>query len=424
MKKILIALATALLCGVFAFGLTSCQTNQTSDSEVKPIEFTYSYDAENEYYVLTGVTLSEEAQALVTKKDYAELAKLFSTANEKTGYVPYAEGLTAETVREFTIPSSFNDVAVKEIASEAIVNQNFIKKLVVTETVEKINGGAFAGLTSLEEIVLPFVGEKVGAFNSNKSFGYIFGTTSATGLTAVTQTYNEGTSSTATFQIPETLKTVTVTGNNVYNLVEKKYDIVDGKYVPDDNGQYTLLADEGSYAIPAYAFYNCSMITSVNLTGNVPAILDYTFYGCSGLKEYAFNNETVKVGAYAFNGCSSLKTVNFNKVDEIGERAFVGCNSLGKEYADDKNEVVINATSIANDAFHGCSGFKKVVFTKGVTVGKMAFHECSALTEVEFQEVSEIGESAFAGCENLETVTTQPGTTVGEYAFYNTKITD
>ena len=423
MKKIVIALATMLLFGLFAFGLTACQKTETTDSEVKPIEFTYTYDADGEYYVLTGVTLSEQAQTLATKKDYAELAKLFSTANETTGYVPYAANLTAETVRELTIPTEYKEAKVKEIASEAIVNQTFIKKLVVPDTIEKINGGAFAGLTSLEEIVLPFVGEKIGAFNEKKSFGYIFDSTSATGLTAITQTYNEGTSSTSTFQIPETLTKVTITGDNVENFVEKKYDITDdGKYVLNDEGQYSFIADEGSYALPAYAFYNCSTITSVTLTGTIPAIPDYAFYGCTNLKEYSFNDDTVKIGDYAFNGCSALKTVNFNKVDEIGASAFIGCNSLGKDYLDAENDVVINATVVGADAFHGCSGLKRVVFTKSVTIGKTAFHECSALTEVVFEKSSTIGDSAFAGCENLEKAEIKDGSSVGKYAFYNTKI--
>ena len=402
MKKIISIFAAALFASTLAFGITACN-NETAEGDTAPITFNYerteAKDGEGtDFFTLTGVTVSEEAKTFIDKNDYEGLANLFNTS--KGGYTAPETKYDKDTVREFVIPAEYENLPVKEIAAEAIVNQTFIKKLVVGDNVKKIEKGAFSGLTELETVELPFVGGEVNAFNSAKSFGYIFGTTSLTGLTGVAQTYNDGASGNSeTFYIPATLKNVVVTGDNTVAETEVKYDVdEDGKYVFTDDGEYTVTVDDSKYAVSPYAFYGCSMITSVTLTGSVETIGNYTFYGCTSLKEYIFGDDTATVGDHAFDGCTSLRNVDFNNVETIGDYAFNGCTSL------DKVVFTAETLEIGYAAFMGETSLREIEFG-GITVLKdFAFAGCTKMQEVDLANVEAIGDSAFYNCTNLKTV--------------------
>lgn len=424
MKKIISIFAAALFASTLAFGITACN-NETAEGDTAPITFNYerteAKDGEGtDFFTLTGVTVSEEAKTFIDKNDYEGLANLFNTS--KGGYTAPETKYDKDTVREFVIPAEYENLPVKEIAAEAIVNQTFIKKLVVGDNVKKIEKGAFSGLTELETVELPFVGGEVNAFNSAKSFGYIFGTTSLTGLTGVAQTYNDGASGNSeTFYIPATLKNVVVTGDNTVAETEVKYNVdEDGKYVFTDDGEYTVTVDDSKYAVSPYAFYGCSMITSVTLTGSIETIGNYTFYGCTSLKEYIFGDDTATVGDHAFDGCTSLRNVDFNNVETIGDYAFNGCTSLGKIYETEFNDVTIGAEKIGEFAFNGCTSLDKVVFTaETLEIGYAAFMGETSLREIEFGGKTVLKDFAFAGCTKIQAVDLANVEAIGDSAFYN-----
>ncbi|MBO4262179.1 MAG: leucine-rich repeat domain-containing protein [Clostridia bacterium] len=435
MKKIIGILSVLLLVSVAAFCFTACGEGTEEAENTAPVSFKYTLVTEDDdadgYYVLESVTLSDKAQTLVGKKDYEGLKTLFNTKIEGVYEPLYVYG-EEHDVRTLEIPATYNDKAVKEIAAEAVVNQTFVKKIVVGDNVTKIGAGAFQGLAELEEITLPFVGGEYNAKNDKKLFGYIFGSVSATGLDSVTQNYNEGTSSSATYYIPASLKKVTVTGDNKVGNETLKYKIdADGKYIwetdegyADAEGEEKEIPAEQNYAnyeysVAPYAFYNCASLETVELEGEIPTVPDYAFYGCSGLKKVSFNDDTTAIGKYAYSNCSGLKEVDFNNVETIGNGAFAHCSALGSAYADQDNELVITATKVGADAFHGCSGIETVKFTNAADIGEMAFHECASLTAVTFDNgAANIGNYAFAECSSLETVTG-----LGAYdgnAFYGT----
>ena len=222
------------------------------------------------------------------------------------------------------IPSSHNGLPVVEIGSYAFQNDAFIEGVYVPDSVTKVgsyafsgcsglivavleNGvtsigsAAFSGCSSLEEITIPFVGAEAGKTSSDAyqyPFGYIFGTSSYTGATAVLQYYfGSSTSSTTstTYYIPSSLRSVTVTGGNIL------------------------------YG----AFYNCSGLTSVTIGDSVESIGNYAFYNCSGLTSVTIGNGVTSIGHEAFYGCSGLTSVTIpDSVTSIGYEAFRGCSGL------------------------------------------------------------------------------------------------
>lgn len=403
MKRLLGLFTSVVLALTLAFSLAACKNDSSNqDEEDKAYNVQYELDDNEEYYTLKSFTVSEEARKLADKNDYEGLAELFNGE--------LAEGETAfteDTVKTFTVKSEYEGKPVKKIASSAISSLAFIEKIVVPDSVEEIGANAFYQLTGLKEITLPFTGNKVGAISSKSSFGYIFGTTSADGLTSCAQTYEVGASNASTtYYIPSNLKTVTITGKNEKVKTEKWVRVVGGKQIAAEEGE---VGDDGKpaykitvyndgdqkLAVPAYTFYNVTTIETVVLSNELTALENYTFYGCSALKTVtALGVKTV--GDSAFESCSSLKSVAFGgtsageneitfaNVETIGKNAFKGCTALGKSSDVTKHPLDLSTvTEIGESAFGGCTGLTSVKLKSGVVLDRLAFSSCSALETIE-----------------------------------------
>ena len=274
------------------------------------------------------------------------------------------------------------------IPSYTFKNSN-ITSITIPDSVTSIGEGAFTGCSSLESITLPFIGAKAGVTLSDTNqypLGYIFGTTSYTGGVATEQSYcGSSTSSTTstTYYIPATLKSVIVTGGNIL------------------------------YG----AFYNCSSLTSIEIPDSVTGIGDYAFYNCTSLTGIEIPSSVTSIGISAFDNCISLTSITIPEgVTSIGEYTFYNCTSLTSI------EIPSSVTSIGRSAFSGCSGLTSIEIPNSVTsIGSYAFSRCSSLTSITIPEgVTSIGEYAFYNCSSLTTITIGNGvTSIGDYAFDN-----
>lgn len=300
---------------------------------------------------------------------------------------------------------------VKEIGALAFSKCSKIAEIIVPTSVTSIGESTFSGCSSLESITIPFVGAKAGATSSDKyqyPFGYIFGTSSYTGGVATKQYYyGETTSYTtySTYYIPSSLKSVTVTGENI--LYGAFYDC---------SGLTSISIPDNLTSIGAYAFRNCSGLTDITIPASVTSIGDSAFYGCSKLQDIYITD----VAAWCnISGLSNLMNFGSNNrqlylndelvtsviipdgvtaIPSSAFRSFIGLTIV---------TIGNSVTSIGSYAFYGCIGLTSIIIPDSVTsIGKSVFYNCSGLTSITIPDsVTSIGDSVFSGCSSLECMT-------------------
>lgn len=270
-----------------------------------------------------------------------------------------------------------------EISSDAFANQLIIGSVEVGSAVTKIGSSAFSGCANVTEMTLPFVGgERVGV-NAAKVFGYVFGTSEATGCTSVTMNYNA--TGTGTYYIPSGLSKVTVNG------------------VKD--------ADGNAYALPRYAFNAVTSLKTVVLNGEVGSIGESAFSGCTGLIEFEVPAGVTEIGKKAFYGCTSLLNVDFanaTALKNIYQEAFSGCTALGSSLVGDKIvDFPASLSHVYEKAFSGCTALTSVNFkaSAGLTLDAYSFYGCTALKTASLNASAKVGDYAFEKCaEGFKTV--------------------
>jgi len=122
------------------------------------------------FVLCSGQVLAND-EIMITHNEFAVV-----TSTEMNGIIPVQEfGFTylggdklaltecfpelMEDATEIIIPKSVGDYDVTQINSNAFSRCTQVKSIVVADSVETVECGAFYGCTSLEKITLPFVGK-------------------------------------------------------------------------------------------------------------------------------------------------------------------------------------------------------------------------------------------------------------------------
>ena len=424
-----------------------------------------------------GFAVSDYVLQTTSKKmsDIVIYGKTYTIANlSQLGYTAIgALNGNGNSVREIVIPADDCIFAVQSF-SVAPEMENFefestattceilglkdtsVTNLTLPDYVTAIAEGAFSGCSSLKSITIPFVGgsKKTERNTYQYPFGYIFGTNSFQGSIQTWQYYhgeNANNSTSSTYYIPASLKSVTVTGGNIlygafYNCsglteitIPDSVTSIGGSAFSGCSGLKSVTIGNGVASIGQYAFYDCTRLTAVYYTGDVAgwcgigfgsndanplcyahnlyindelvtnlvipnsvtSIGDRAFYGCSGLISITIPNSVTSIGKNAFDNCTGLTSITIpNSVTSIGDGAFDNCTGL--------TSIAIpnSITSIGNSVFSGCTGLTSVTIGNGVTsIEGSAFRGCADLTSVTIpNSVTSIGARAFSGCSGLTAV--------------------
>ncbi len=275
---------------------------------------------------------------------------------------------------ELIIPDSLDGYPVIKIGANSFSDCTGLTSITIPDSVTNIDSSAFYGCSCLISMTLPFIGSsRTASGNSNALFGYIFG------KGKINQSY--ATSSWASFAIPSSLRSVTIT---------------------DDSN------------IPYGAFYNCVNLTDITLSDNTTSIGTYAFYNCTGLTSIEIPKSVTDISSGAFGECTNLINMTL---------PFVGSSRTANGEYDQAFGYIFGYTAGIPVKYYVPTSIRKVTITDTSQIPNSAFSNCSNLTEVEFPEsVINFGENTFYSCSNLKKVTLPNNLTcIPRMMFYNCK---
>ena len=149
--------------------------------------------------------------------------------------------------------------------------------------------------------------------------------------------------------------------------------------------------------------------------GSVKIIDRYAFGSTASLTEIVIPEGVTEIRQGAFASCTNLKKISLPKsLTEIDSYAFASCTSLESVTLGE------NVTYIGTDAFRECASLKYVTFPKKVEyLGESVFSGCASLESIILPEgIERIYGGMFIGCSNLKTVVLPDGLkSIGQSAF-------
>lgn len=295
--------------------------------------------------------------------------QMFTYSVSSDNSIVRIEGLKPEVKSVYiTIPNTISNKKVVSILESAFKGKNKIVSMIVSDSVMGIGRSAFQDCSSLKSITIPFVGnEKYARFGFDQVFGYIFGWTNRKTSGATLQ-YSEGTKDYYYF-IPPSLKSVTVTGGEIFNG----------------------------------AFKNCKGLTSVTLGNGVTKIGFDAFDGCTGLTNITISDSVTTIDHFAFDNTAWYN----NQPDGPVYAGKVAYKYKGTVPSNTSIELKEGTLGIADYAFKACTGLMSITIPNSVTsISNHAFDDCTGLTSVTLGNgVTSIGDYAFGYCSGLISIT-------------------
>lgn len=135
-----------------------------------------------------------------------------------------------------------------------------------------------------------------------------------------------------------------------------------------------------SLAIDIEAFFGCTNLTSVDLSG-CTSVGEKVFYQCTNITAVTWPTDTMKtIPSNCFSGCKNLKTFNskttgicdLTGITSIGQQVFNNCTSL-------TSANLYQCSFVGEMDFDGCTGLIPIISTK-TTIESHAFRGCQYVT--------------------------------------------
>ncbi|MCR5448495.1 MAG: leucine-rich repeat protein, partial [Solobacterium sp.] len=368
-----------------------------------------------------GASCFEESTNVTTIAIESDLEYLGKrVASNATGLAKFSLPETLTNIPEY----AFNNCSSMEVSDPAIPEgvtsvpayafnncSKITGKLTIPESVQSIGGFAFYNCSGLTELEIPVGRISDGVIGENNTLYVPF--SGCTGISHIKVT--------GSGDMPETTN---VDDSGYF------YHQCDGSATPWGGALYnralekelTIELSEGITSISDYAFYRCSVLTSINIPSAVTKIGNYAFSWCTKMNGATLPERLTEIGEYAFNNCSSMEMSDPaipEGVTSIPAYAFNNCSSMTGTLTTHGNII-----SFDDHAFAGCSSLTgKLVIPESVqSIGNYAFNNCYGFTEFLTipENVSNIGERAFAGCTGFENIIILGNVeTISSYAFNN-----
>ncbi len=293
-------------------------------------------------------------------------------------------------------------------ADKLYLNGNLVTDLVIPQGATKISNYSFYDCSSLTSITIP---------NSVTSIGdYAFYDCSS--LTSITIPNSVTSIGNYAFENCSSLTGVNIKDLKAWCEIEfADYEAnplcyADKLYL-NGNLVVDLVIPQGITKINAYAFENCSSLTSITIPNSVTSIGEKAFCNCSSLTSITIPNSVTSIGRGAFSNCSSLTNITIpNSVTSIGDYAFYDCDSLTSMSIGDA------VTSIGEETFFYCDITELTIAEGSKTIPSVVANFKSKLTKVNFPTtMTKIEQDALYNYTNLQSVYIPSSVTeIGEHA--------
>ena len=401
----------------------------------EPTRSGYIFDG---WYYGTGVNAGRFTNTTPIYGDITLTASWIGDFTEGLAYVLNEDGQSYSCTGMGTyegntvkIAPDYNGLPVTAVAANAFAEEQSIEKVVIPDSIIRIDSKAFYKCSLIDEI---HIGKNVEYFGSsafsndikkpNKHKIYFNGTVAdwcEINFDGVRLIYPYGT---------------------LYLNNEPVVDLV----IPD-----------GVTEIKRGAFTYCSSLKSVSIPNSVTNIGNETFGACVNLKELVIPDSVESIGQYAFTDCYSLAKVTLGSgVTNIQSNAFDHCNNLVEVYnrselnvvagSEEFGKIGYNAKNVYTDEsgsniitegdyifYNDVGEYYLMGYTgdeseielptsvdgKGYGIYQYAFYDCDSLISVVIPEgVKSIGDHAFSRCDSLTSVIIPDSvTSIGDYAF-------
>lgn len=255
----------------------------------------YLGNASNKYAVLIGIidndltefTLSANT-VCVDSLAFDKREKLNSIKVENNNTVFHSDGNCLIDTKNKVLISGCNssviptDGSVTKIQSRAFAGCSSLTEIVVPLTVTKIGNGTFHKCVNLTKLTLPHAGEEVNAeYDSYTMIGDLFDSEMGLG---------------GEENIPENLKTIVITGGD--KIVTRAFNGCD--HVEN------IILPNGIVSIGGSAFYNCERLTNINIPNTVTHISGRAFAYCKNLTRIIIPSSVTTIERTAFEDCENL----------------------------------------------------------------------------------------------------------------------
>lgn len=259
---------------------------------------------------------------------------------------------------------------VSTIGPSAFANCENIVSIKIPEGVTSIGSSAFSGCTSLSSIDLPNSLLSIGGFAFNNCI-LLKSIKIPSNATSIGHGLFAGCSSLESIEIPCFPRQSRSTLSSLfreYSMYENPK--VDFKLIPKSLKSVKITNCE---YISTCSFYNCSGLTSIEISGEPKSIGSEAFYGCSSIKEIKIPSSVSHVYENILTGCIAIETLTVPFVgEEKDKNTFISYYFGGK----------------SNDSFYSYnipSSLKHIVFDDScVTTAENSLINCKSLVSISF----------------------------------------
>jgi hypothetical protein len=309
-----------------------------------------------------------------------------------------------------------------------------LQSITIPENVTSIDNGTFRGCSALTSVIIPGNVTYIG----NLAFSNCIGLTQMTipqSVTWIGYMAFDGCRSLTDIDVEAGNSNYTSVEGVVYNKNLTVLSICPG----GKSGSFTV--PHGVSTIGYRAFFQCSALTSVNISGGVTGIYNFAFEECS-LTSVDIPDSVTSIALGAFKNCRNLTSVKIpDSVTSIADGVFYGCSALTSV------NLPVSLNFIEDHAFLGCGSLTSITIPESVTsigysafamsgltsitipdsvvhMGYDAFNECPLTTASIGQGMEAIPNGTFTKCSSLSTITIPIGvTTIGGWAFSGSGLT-